>query len=250
MHKILAEPVSILMPVCNEQDIIELVVKEWIEEVCCHLPDGSELVFDDCSTDGTNKILCNLAEKFPYIRVQWSPKDGFFRSAMRLYRAARCPLIFFTDSDGQYPPEEFWRIAPLINTCDMVHGAKMNRCDPFYRVFASGVFNFIGRRLFHTKGTDINSAFRLMRKNALDAILGSVHVMPTLINAEIYLRMEHAGYLINDINVRHRKRLYGKSRGLPLGHFAKECFHASRGLLRLRDELNKTPPRPLKKLAA
>ena len=41
----LSEPVSILMPVSNEADVIEEVVEEWVREVISHLPAGSELLF-------------------------------------------------------------------------------------------------------------------------------------------------------------------------------------------------------------
>ena len=44
------EPVSILMPVSNEADVIEEVVEEWVWEVIAHLPPGSELLFDEAAS--------------------------------------------------------------------------------------------------------------------------------------------------------------------------------------------------------
>lgn len=237
----LYRPVSVLMPVCDEIDIIRDVVEEWHEQVFKHLPNGSELLFDDCSTDGTHQVLQALARTtYPYVKVNWSPKDGFFHSAMRLYRRARCPLVFFTDSDGQYPPAEFWNVAAHIDSFDMVHGAKTGRRDPPHRLAASSAFNWISRQMFQTSGTDINSAFRLIHRHVLDAILGTICQMPTLLNAELYLRAENAGFRIKDISVQHRPRKFGKSRGLPLRRFIWDCLGAYRGLVLMRRELDRS----------
>lgn len=237
----LALPVSVLMPVCNEVDIIADVLDEWIDEVLRHLPDASELVLEDSSHDGTSEILHEYARRYDFIRVHWHAKDGFFQAAKRAYRRAACPLVFFTDSDGQYVPREFWKIAAEIDRFDMVHGVKRNRCDPAYRVIASRCFNWTARRLTRYAGNDINSAFRLMHRDVLDALLDQLHAMPTLLNAELYLRAKHAGFRVEDVDVEHRNRKHGRSRGLPRSRFLVECWSAYRGLVQLNRELVQTP---------
>jgi undecaprenyl-phosphate 4-deoxy-4-formamido-L-arabinose transferase len=237
MSDILAHPVSVLMPVCNEADIIAGVLDEWLDEVLQHLPDGSELILEDSSHDGTTEILLDYAQRHDFIRVNWHFKDGFFKAAMRAYRRATCPLIFFTDSDGQYVPREFWKIAAEINDFDMVHGVKRKRCDPAYRVLASRCFNRVAQRVTGFEGSDINSAFRLLHKRVLDAVLDQIHTMPTLLNAELYLRAKQAGFRVKDVDVEHRTRKHGVSRGLPRSHFLIECWNAYRGLIQLKREL-------------
>src|SRR2546428_10121828 len=99
----ITQPVSVLMPVCNEAALIEGVVREWEADVFRHLPAGSELVFDDGeSRDGTLARLEALRADLPFVRILYSQRDGFAASARRLHSEARCPLVFFTDSDGQY----------------------------------------------------------------------------------------------------------------------------------------------------
>ena len=233
----LKEPVSILMPVCNEVDIIEEVMDEWINQVLAKLPAGSELILDDCSTDGTERILQNLAERHPFIRINFAPRDGFFNSAMRLYRLARCPLIFFTDSDGQYVPEEFWKIAAEIERYDMVHGYKLVRKDEAYRVQASAVYNVIVKLFFRSKAIDVNSAFRLIRRPMLEVVLDQLRHLRILPNSEMYIRAEWLGYRIKNVPVMHRARKNGISRALPIGKFIVECLRALRGLNALSREL-------------
>jgi len=231
-------PVSILMPVCNEADIIESVIEEWVEEVFRYLPEGSEFLLDEAaSTDGTREILKRLCVKYPFIRVSYNDtKDGFAPATRRLYAAARCPLVFFTDADGQYVAAEFWKLAPFADKFALVHGAKIGRQDRFYRKVASAVFNRVARFVFDMHYSDINSAFRIMRRDALLTLLPTVRHMPTLFNAELLLRADLNNYPIQQVRVLHRKRKFGKSRGLPPQHFLGECLKAFRGLLELKDE--------------
>jgi glycosyltransferase involved in cell wall biosynthesis len=248
----LPQPVSLLMPVCNEADVIRQVLEEWERDVVRHLPGGSELVLDDGdSTDGTLHILDELRGRFPYLRVIRSRRDGFAASARRLYQAARCPLVFFTDSDGQYVAAEFWRLAAHVGEADLIHGAKAHRQDPAFRRAASWSFNRLSRWYFGVTIADINSAFRLMRREMVDAVLPEVHHMPTLLNAELLLRAIHRGYVVREVAVAHRPREHGGSRGLPARRFLNDCFHAHQGLVRLRRELRVSgPTRPSAKPVA
>jgi len=237
MERILpATPVSFLMPICDEIDIVEEVVQEWHEQVIRHCPAGTELVLDDCSVDGTREKLAELRKSLPYIRVIESPKDGFFNSALRLYRAAKNPLVFFTDSDGQYVPGEIWKLTPHLEGADLVHGAKADRQDPFYRVVASKAFNRIVRSLFGTAHDDVNSAFRFVKRPVLDRLLPKIRHLTTLLNAELLLRAEREQFRVLSFPVSHRKRKFGKSRGLPLKRFLTECRQAYRGLKALKRE--------------
>ncbi len=234
---ILSQPVSILMPVYNEQDIIRHVLDEWIREVMVFLPAGSELVLDDCSNDGTEVILAEMAREYPFLRINTSQKDGFAKAARRLYTLAACPLIFFTDSDGQYVPSDFWLDAARMREADMVHGYKASRSDPFYRVISSRIFNMVVRLMFGISGSDINSAFRLMRRELIEDQLPATHCMPMLINAELYVRAKWAGYRIVDIPIQHRERPFGPSKSLPFKTFFWHGWRAFLGALELRAEL-------------
>jgi dolichol-phosphate mannosyltransferase len=236
-RSVLREPVSILMPVFNEADLIEEVIEEWVQKVLQHCPPGSELRLDDCSTDETPAILRRLAVKYPFIHVNFAPRDGFFASMIRLYQSATCPLVFFTDSDGQYVPEDFWLIAENIDQYDMVHGVKVNRQDPFYRVAVSDASNSLLRLLFQSQCQDANSAFRLIRRHMLASVIPDLRHMRMMPNAEVYLRAEAKHFRIKNVPVSHLPRKSGKSRGLPLGRFTIACAEVFVSILRLRQEM-------------
>lgn len=233
----LPAPVSVLMPVCNEVDVIGYVLQEWVDDVLLHLPEGSEFLLEDAnSTDGTIEVIQQFAKKYPFIRLILQPtKDGFSAAARRLYTEAKCPLVFFTDSDGQYVASDFWKLAPYIESHDLVHGAKIGRKDPAFRRYASSVFNKLSEFLFAVTYSDINSAFRLMKKEVIQRTLPQVNCMPTLLNAELLLRAEFENFRIKQIHVLHRERRFGQSRGLPSNRFVWDSLLAFRGLLKIKE---------------
>lgn len=230
-------PVSILMPVCNEVDVIEFVLQEWIDDVIQFLPQGTEFILEDGnSTDGTTEVIKKMADKHPYIRLIVNPtRDGFAAAARRLYREAKCPLIFFTDSDGQYIASDFWKLAPYIDSHDLIHGAKIGRKDPLFRRYASAIFNKLSAFLFAITYSDINSAFRLIRREVIERTLPQVDCMPTLLNAELLIRAELENFRIKQIHVMHRERRFGKSRGLPSNRFLQDSLLAFTGLLKIKE---------------
>lgn len=238
MKPTLPAPLSIVMPVSNEAEVIERVIEEWVSDVLQYLPEGSELLFDEAaSTDGTREILARMQSKYPFIRVVHNEiKDGFAAAARRLYREAKCPLIFFTDSDGQYVASEFWKLAPYAEKFCIVHGAKIGRQDALFRKIASAIFNRVARLVFDVHYSDINSAFRIVRKDVVEAMLPKLRCMPTLLNAELLLRAELENFPIKQVHVIHRRREHGVSRGLPPARYLSECIKAYRGLLRLKSE--------------
>jgi dolichol-phosphate mannosyltransferase len=237
-NRYLPLPVSVVMPVCNEADVIESVLAEWDFAVMSHLPTGSEMLLDDgASDDGTLAILKAQQKKYSYLRVLRSQREGFGAAARRLYAEARCPLVFFTDSDGQYVPEDFWRVAALYGRADMIHGYKVGRQDSVIRLLASQAFNGLARHALRVPYRDINSAFRLVSHDLVMSQLPRMHCMKTLFNAELLLRLSAAGYKIQEVGVRHRPRQFGTSRGLAPHKFLTECHKAYGGLRQLRREL-------------
>ena len=233
----LSEPISILMPVSNEADVIEAVINEWISDVFIHLPEGSEFLFDEAaSTDGTREILEKFSKQYHFIKVEYhNKKDGFANAARRLYERAQCPWVFFTDSDGQYLATDFWKLAKYLNDdFDLIRGAKIGRKDPWLRRFASAIFNKFIQFLFNINYLDFNAAYFLIKKKILKDVLPYLNCMPTLINTELLLRMELENYSIKQCYVLHRSRKSGMSRGLHPKLFILHSIKAIIGLYKIK----------------
>ena len=229
------EPVSVLMPVCNEADVIGSVIDEWLKDVFQYLPEGSEFIFDDgASTDGTLDIINNYSKKYNYIKVYKEKRDGFGKAAKRLYGRANCPFIFFTDSDGQYVAKDFWILAKYINDYDFIRGGKVGRKDPIMRRLVSFIFNKLVLILFDVYYFDVNSAFFLLKKSTLDKILPDLNDLSTLVNTELLIRAVYSNYEVKQVYITHRERKGGVSRGLPPLKVPFHGLKAFLGLLKIK----------------
>jgi len=238
---LLHEPVSILLPVCDEVEGIESVLAELVEVVYRHLPEGSEFLIEESgSKDGTKELLVELKKRWTFLDIVFNPKrEGFGPAARALYRRASCPWVFFTDSDGQCVASEFWRLAEHAGDHDFLLGVKRVRYDPLVRRITSRVFNRIAKTMFDVPGQDINFGFRLARREAVMKCLARCGDMPTLLNAEVTIYAHALGYRIKPVPVHHRPRIFGMSRGLTPGSVPGNSAKAFAGLLSIRRKLQK-----------
>ena len=210
------QPVSVLLLVYSEAEVIEDVARGIYREVVAKIP-GSELVIaEDGSTDGTKEILGRIVPEMPGTRlVQGEARKGYTRAYKDALGLCTHELIFFSDSSGKHDPRDFWKLAEKIDECDMVIGCKAERQDRFYRVLMSRVFNFLVSHYFGYHFRDINSGFRLMKRRAIQKVLGEEWHMKHLINFEFTLRLLAHGFRVVEVPVTHRPRAHGASRGLP-----------------------------------
>ena len=224
------------MPVSNEAKVIREVIEEWVDDVFQYLTEGSEFLLDEAgSTDGTREILKNLSEKYPFIKVTYNDKrDGFGNAARRLYEKANCPLIFFTDSDGQYLAKDFWKLTKHIEKYDMVHGVKLGRKDSVFRRIFSFLFNKYINFLFSIYFLDMNSAFRLTKADIIKNVLPDCVSMPILVNAELLVRTVASNFEVKQVYILHRERKHGRSRGLRSFRYLIDGMIAVIGLYNIK----------------
>lgn len=233
----MAETVAICMPVLNEADVIEFVLREWLQ-IVERLPEGSHVLIEDGgSTDGTKEIILKLQNEFhDQIRPVWQVKpEGFGVAAKRLLSIADAEWIFFTDSDGQYVANDFWLLWERRSNRDFVRGIKLGRQDPLIRRITSLVWNKSVRFLFELPIGDVNAAYLLIRKTFLSAILPSVRTLPTMVLSELLIRSVMANARFEkDVYIFHRARISGKSRATPTSSLVRVGFRQLRGLFEIK----------------
>lgn len=235
----MAETVAVCMPVLNEVEVIEFVIREWLK-VVSELPEGSHILIEDGgSKDGTREVLTALqAEYGDLIRVVWRDKpEGFGVAAKRLLSSADAQWIFFTDSDGQYVANDFWLLWERRESRDFIRGIKLGRQDPLIRRITSLVWNKSVRFLFELPISDVNAAYLLMRKEFLKKLLPSVRILPTMVLSELMIRsvMANARY-DKDVYIMHRARLAGVSRATPTSGLIKVGLKQLRGLFAIKED--------------
>ena len=202
---------SVVMPVYNEQEIIEEVVRGIYGKIVSKIPDSEFIIVNDCSTDSTLSILKKLGRELGKIRVITPKKNGGHGKAIRLgFLNAKKDWVFHIDSDNEYEPAEYWKLDELKGKYDIILGYRKQRKDPLNRLITTRLARLVNFLLFGSLIKDTNSAFKLMNRKALHHIIS---VLPNDAFAYSILTSimgRHLGYRITEIPVTHFGRKAGK----------------------------------------
>ncbi|MGH7801605.1 MAG: glycosyltransferase family 2 protein [Thermodesulfobacteriota bacterium] len=231
-------PVSVVMPVFNEEGIIERTVRDFYSEIVVHIHGSEMVIVDDCSTDKSPEILKKLAEELPSIRILRPAKNGGHGKALRLaFENVKCDLIFHTDSDYQNDPKDFWNLYGEIEESDLVIGYRAVRHDPFPRLVVTRLVRLVNLVLFGFHIRDANSPFKLIRRSCLEECLKEVD--PDVFAPSILLAVtaRWKGYRLKEVPVTHFPRRTGRS-FIVKWKLIKACFRNLRELYGLRRGLS------------
>jgi len=87
------------------------------------------------------------------------------------FEAASKDLVFYTDGDGQYDPGELPKLLAVMRPdVGLVNGYKLERNDPWHRIWIGKLYNAFARFLFRIRIRDVDCDFRLIRRQVFDVI--------------------------------------------------------------------------------
>src|SRR4051794_28598768 len=114
------------MPAFNEEANIGEAVRRATavgERLCA---EHEVVVVDDGSTDATGTLVEKAAAADPRIVLVRHPRNRGYGEAVRTgLRAARMDLVFLTDADNQFDPEELEVFLPWVERVDVVAGYRL-----------------------------------------------------------------------------------------------------------------------------
>ena len=196
------EKISIVMPVYNQAKVIPKIIDSYCKEVIEKLPGSEFIVAEDGSTDGTKEALAELSKKYPIRLVSGKKRKGYTKAVKDALKLPKNDVIFFSDSDGEHSPKDFWKLYIELENADIVIGFKENR-KPFYRFFISRFNNFLIGAMFGLWLKDSNCGFRVMRKKLVQQVSQDVRTLTYASNAELAIRAFRKGFKVKEVPVQH-----------------------------------------------
>jgi glycosyltransferase involved in cell wall biosynthesis len=202
--------VSIVIPVFDEADSLRLLYDSLRSAMD---PTGYswEVVFvDDGSTDGTARVLRELHEKEPGVRVVELRRNFGQTAAMAAgFDHSRGEIIIAMDGDLQNDPMDIPRLIEKLNEgYDVVSGWRANRQDGFWlRRFPSRLANWLISRTTGTYLHDYGCTLKAYRREIMQdlRLYGEMHrFIPALLGGN--------GARICELPVTHHARRYGRSK--------------------------------------
>lgn len=168
---------SIVMPVYNEEEIIETVIQDW-HNTLSELAVNFEIrCYNDGSMDNTLKILEQLKATYPNLVVINKPNTGHGPTILRGYAEARhADWIFQIDSDNEIRADQFASFWEMRESYDFLLGKRSHKDFPLSRQFISYVAWLVVRLGFGSKLVDVNSPFRLFRSAAVSPLIQRIPV--------------------------------------------------------------------------
>lgn len=204
--------ISVFIPTYNEEENVRDAVLEINDYLKPRFDDYEILVISEGSIDRTNEIAEELKKDIPQLRLLVKPKNFGYAGSLRTgFQNSKKELIFYTDGDRQFDIRELDNFLPLITKYDIVTGYKLKRFDPLMRAWTSKIYNWTIRLLFRLKVRDINCAFKLYRREAIDKVNFLPELTQGVINVEIYLTALKNGFTIGEVGVHHFHRTKGRS---------------------------------------
>lgn len=157
--------ISVVIPAYNEENSIEQTVVEVRDSLrTINLESFEIIVVNDCSSDGTQKVLDGISG----ITVIHHPQNmGYGRSLKDGIRAAKSEYIVITDADGTYPNERIPLLYEEIRSgFDMVVGARQggHYRESFIKFLLRRILKFLVEFTSGRDIPDINSGLRIFRR--------------------------------------------------------------------------------------
>jgi glycosyltransferase involved in cell wall biosynthesis len=204
---------SIFFPFWNEEENIELVVKNAIP-VAEKVADKWEIIIvDDGSADNTLKKAKELAKSNKNIRVvPHMPNRGYGAALREGFENAKYKYIVFTDGDNQFDFSEISRFIDKIENSDMVIGYREKRRDHPFRHLLMTLLKIWDLFLFGFYFRDIDCGFKMFKKESLKKIM-PFKSEGAMITSEILARAKKANLKISQVKVSHFSRIYGDQSG-------------------------------------
>lgn len=228
--------ISLVFPVHNESFIIEQVLRNYIAELEGRVSDFEVIVSEDGSKDDTKSVLERLANELPLKVYMSDERKGYQRAVIDAISHATKPWLFIVDSDYQFAAVDFWRLEPHRKDYDIILGMKAPRKDPLYRIILSKGYNLLLRLFLGVPYHDMDTGFRLIRKEVAEEIANKVRYM-SFFTAEFVVRAHHKGYKIIEVPVPHYARKIGSTTIFYVSKLFLICLQQFIGIFRLRSEL-------------
>ena len=196
---------AVLIPCYNEAQTIEKVIRDFRAV----LPDADIYVYDNNSTDGSDKIAENAGAI-----VRYEYKQGKGKVLRSMFSDIEADCYIMVDADDTYPAEDAAKMEKLIfeGRADMVIGDRLNTTyfeenkRPFHD-FGNKLVRWLVNSLFDGNLQDIMTGYRAMNRRF-------VKEYPLLskgfeVETEMSLFALDGNYLVREIPVEYRDRPAG-----------------------------------------
>lgn len=206
--------ISILIPVYNERYLVGTLIEKVLK---APLPDGFEreiVIVDDCSNDGTAKILQAFANNNSEIRIfKQDSNQGKGAAIQSAINEATGGIIIFQDADLEYDPDEYINLLqPILEGhADVVYGSRFStgrsrRVLYFRHALGNRFLTFVSNLFTDLNLTDMETCYKVFRAELLKSI--PIRSKRFGLEPEITAKIAKRGFRIYEVPISYHGRTY------------------------------------------
>ena len=223
---------SVLVPVYNELNTIELI----LDEIHSTPFQKEVIVVDDCSTDGTRQLLQELVEEGRIDRLHLQPvnlgKGAAIRQALSMSTG---DVVIVQDADLEYDPAD-WRqlLEPIVDgRADACFGSRFlggpHRVLYFWHSVGNKVLTMYSNMLTNLNLTDMETCYKAMRGDlARQIILPKLKTDRFGFEPEVTARLAQAKARIFEVQISYSGRTYAEGKKINWRDGIAAFWHITR----------------------
>lgn len=196
---------SILLPVYNEAASLETLLRRLTSVAL----EKEIIAVDDCSTDGSLKILERFANAdFRVVRHESNRGKG---AAVRTALAhASGDYVIIQDADNELDPNDIPRLLEPIrdSAVTVVYGARNLRAQSWGNWLGNKLLTVATNILFGTRLSDMETCYKLMPTPVMRSL--NLQTNRFDIEPEITAKLARAGYRIEQVPIKYQPRSQDK----------------------------------------
>ncbi len=219
---------SIVIPAYNERKTIREIVRR-----VKNTPREKEIIIvDDCSTDGTRKILKEFSSD-PLIKVIFQPVNSGKGRALQVgFEAATKDIVIIQDADLEYDPDDYEAILrPLEQRrADVVYGSRFlygeHRVLYFRHSLGNKFLTLLSNLFTDLNLTDMETCYKAFRREILQNIELRSHRFG--FEPEVTAKVAKLGCAVYEVPIRYYGRSYAEGKKITWRDGIAALFHILR----------------------
>ncbi len=167
---------SIVIPIFNEKNTIEKVIRDVIKSIPFHL-DYEIIIVDNNSTDGTKKLLRNFSKNNEIKLLENHNNLGKGASLKKGFIKTSGDIVIIQDADLEYSPNDYPNlIRPIFEGyADVVYGSRFLNSNPhrvlyFYHYLANTAITTLSNLFTNLNLSDIETGYKVFRGDLIRKI--------------------------------------------------------------------------------
>lgn len=198
---------SIVIPAYNEENRLPKTLPAVAQFVQNQPYQAEVLVVDDGSADNTPRIVTQIAQEYPFIRLLQPGRGGKGHAVKAGMLAAQGEYVFFADADWAMPVSELTKfLPPQQNGFQVAIGSRegtgaVRYNEPGYRHLMGRVFNFFVKVLAVPGFEDTQCGFKCFHHSVVQELFSRQTINGFGFDVEVLYIAQKRGYHIIEVPI-------------------------------------------------